>query len=243
MFNDMLGSTLGVNKETGFNPVKMTAFGETSDKEAFFTGKPAVGELGYAFLFRNYRADKGKWQTTAPLGYLDGWNNLAYVNNEVINTADIFGLCRTEQYWDVNGYLHTRVVHDVKQHVSQTFEVRGELLFTLGITCGTGSRSETLTGGNSIFTFSPEAFGFSLGSYSWNTSYSAKTVTLSFSCTLPSGAEHTEFGQKIVDYYLFSSIHVVAEIYECGEIKILSTTPGKTAYIDGVTRKNTQCKE
>ncbi len=36
MFNDMLGNTLSVNGKT----VDMTAFGETADKEAMFTGKP-----------------------------------------------------------------------------------------------------------------------------------------------------------------------------------------------------------
>ena len=73
-FNDMLGSTLNI----GGKAVNMTAFGESADTNAMFTGKPYIGELGYAFLFRNYRADKGKWQTTDPLGYPDGWNNLAY---------------------------------------------------------------------------------------------------------------------------------------------------------------------
>ena len=50
-------------------------------QDSFFTGKPHVGEMGYVFLFRAYRADQGKWQTSDPLGYPDGWNNLAYVNN------------------------------------------------------------------------------------------------------------------------------------------------------------------
>ena len=71
MFNDMLGNTLGTKQEK-FNPVQMTAFGETKDSDALYTGKPYIGELGYAFRFRNYRADQGKWQTTDPLGYPDG---------------------------------------------------------------------------------------------------------------------------------------------------------------------------
>ena len=69
----------------------MTAFGETADAGAFFTGKPAVGDLGYTFLFRNYRPALGKWQTSDPLGYPDGWNNFAYVNNNVTMTIDLFG--------------------------------------------------------------------------------------------------------------------------------------------------------
>ena len=87
LFNDMLGSTLAVNG----NPVEMTSFGETTDKNAFFTGKPMVDELGYTFLFRDYNPNQGKWTTSDPLGYPDGWNNLAYVNNEVIGAVDICG--------------------------------------------------------------------------------------------------------------------------------------------------------
>ena len=62
-----------------------------ANQRTSFTGKPYIGELGVAFLFRNYRSDYGKWQTTDPLGYPDGWNNLAYVNNEVIGAVDICG--------------------------------------------------------------------------------------------------------------------------------------------------------
>ena len=89
MFNDMLGSTLNI----GGKAIHMTAFGESTDTNAMYTGKPYIGELGYAFLFRNYRADQGKWQTSDPLGYPDGWNNLAYVNNNVIYSFDKTGLC------------------------------------------------------------------------------------------------------------------------------------------------------
>ena len=89
LFNDMLGSTLAVNG----NPVEMTSFGETADKNAFFTGKPMIDELGYSFLFRDYNPNQGKWTTSDPIGYPDGWNNLAYCNNEVISSIDIRGTC------------------------------------------------------------------------------------------------------------------------------------------------------
>ena len=87
LFNDMLGSTLAVNDKA----VEMTSFGETADKNAFFTGKPMVDELGYSFLFRDYNPNQGKWTTTDPLGYPDGWNNLAYCNNGVTFDIDIIG--------------------------------------------------------------------------------------------------------------------------------------------------------
>ena len=88
MFNDMLGSTLNI----GGKAVNMTAFGESTDPNAMYTGKPYIGELGYAFLFRNYRSDYGKWQTTDPLGYPNGWNNLAYCNNKSVTCVDLQGL-------------------------------------------------------------------------------------------------------------------------------------------------------
>lgn len=87
MFNDMLGSTVAINDKA----VGMTSFGETVDSKAMYTGKPYVDGLGYAFLFRNYRTDLGKWQTVDPLGYPDGWNNLAYCNNDIIEKIDFAG--------------------------------------------------------------------------------------------------------------------------------------------------------
>ena len=94
LFNDMLGTTLGVHSEK-YEPIARDAFGMTSkdadSAENFFTGKPYIGELSYTFLFRNYRPEQGKWQTTDPLGYPDGWNNFAYVNNGVIYRYDLLG--------------------------------------------------------------------------------------------------------------------------------------------------------
>ncbi len=73
-------------------PPPVAAVGDaTADVPVEFTGKPYIGELGYAFLFRNYRADMGKWQTADPLCYPDGWNNFAYVNNGVTMAIDWLG--------------------------------------------------------------------------------------------------------------------------------------------------------
>ena len=109
MFNDMLGTTLGI-KGNDFTRTNLTAFGENLDAgdKAFFTGKPLVGELGYAFLFRNYRPEQGKWQTADPLGYPDGWNNFAYVNNNILKQYDSLGLTGDEWSYDVaitRGYI------------------------------------------------------------------------------------------------------------------------------------------
>ena len=91
LFNDMLGTTLGIQSRNEYRGTGMTAFGETDEKSAMFTGKPYIGEFGYAFLFRNYRPCLGKWQTSDSLGHPDGWNNFAYCNNGVISAVDRFG--------------------------------------------------------------------------------------------------------------------------------------------------------
>ena len=93
LFEDMLGSTVGSVECGKFNAINRSAFGESSaDSELnFFTGKPQVSGLGYSFLFRNYRSEQGKWQTADPMGFPDGWNNLAYVNNRVNSCIDRFG--------------------------------------------------------------------------------------------------------------------------------------------------------
>ena len=88
MFNDMLGNTVAINGKS----IDMTAFGETENPDAMFTGKPHVAELGYAFLFRNYDSSLGKWSTSDPLGYPDGWNNFAYCNNWATTAIDKIGM-------------------------------------------------------------------------------------------------------------------------------------------------------
>ena len=94
LFNDMLGSTLAVNDKV----VEMTSFGETDNENAFFTGKPMIDELGYSFLFRDYNPNQGKWTTSDPLGYPDGWNNLAYCNNQTISFVDVIGGWKTSAH-------------------------------------------------------------------------------------------------------------------------------------------------
>ena len=117
-FNDLLGTTVGVREGRGaswkksarrYTAAALTAFGESVPVAAashnsnirqfdhsiisspFFTGKPQVEGLGYAFLYRNYRADLAKWQTADPLGYPDGWNQLAYCGNRVLLCYDLKG--------------------------------------------------------------------------------------------------------------------------------------------------------
>ena len=61
MFNDVLGTTLGVESEGGtFSTASGSAYGEADSTDHLFTGKPYVEGLGHAFLLRNYRADLGE---------------------------------------------------------------------------------------------------------------------------------------------------------------------------------------
>jgi len=104
IFNDMLGSSLGTVENGSFSEIRRTSFGENLGGsvvpcENFFAGKPQVEGLGYTFLFRNYRSDLGKWQTADPLGYPDGWNNLAYCNNWVTSCYDWLGAWGEEVHY------------------------------------------------------------------------------------------------------------------------------------------------
>jgi len=106
-FNDALGTTVGSKSSGKYSAAALTAFGEpletlqgevtsnikhqTSNSQNFFTGKPFVEGLGHAFLMRNYRAGLAKWQTADPMGYPDGWNQLAYCNNGVTSAVDLWG--------------------------------------------------------------------------------------------------------------------------------------------------------
>ena len=93
IFTDILGTSMGKVSGNGYSAIDKTSFGaDTTDKSSFFTGKPYVEGLGYAFLFRNYRADMGKWLTQDLIGYPDGWNDLAYCNNHILECVDYNGL-------------------------------------------------------------------------------------------------------------------------------------------------------
>ena len=108
--NDALGTTIGSKSNGKYSAAVLTAFGETletlqceatsnfkhqtSNSQTFFTGKPYVEGLGHAFWMRNYRAGLAKWQSADPMGYPDGWNQLAYCGNGVTSAVDLWG-CAT----------------------------------------------------------------------------------------------------------------------------------------------------
>jgi len=83
---------LGSTVEDQYNNIAKTSFGaDTTDTSAFFAGKPYINELGYAFLFRNYRADTCKWLSQDLIGYPDGWNNYSYCGNISNMSIDYLG--------------------------------------------------------------------------------------------------------------------------------------------------------
>ena len=220
LFNDMLGTTLGVKDGDKVTQNNLTAFGESLGaspmQDSFFTGKTLVGELGYAFLFRNYRADQGKWQTNDPLGYPDGWNNLAYVNNRVTNCIDWLGAYILE-----NGYESTKR--------PGTYSWKGNFYSIGGFLYHFSGGYETEDGGPYAFsvTDSPSAWdeGFAYilnkdGSvhipsiYSWvvfsgiliNNGLQEEhqfsfTITISVSYYVTTETRHNEDNSITVDYY------------------------------------------
>ena len=213
LFNDLLGSTLGAKSAAGYAPSKMTAFGESADTSVFFTGKPQVDGLGYAFLFCNYRSDQGKWQTADPLGYPDGWNNFAYVNNGVTTNIDWLGGCvlgipiECGEVVRRETYTQSRFAETVLDH---TF------------TCG-GSKSKVLEDGKTFsgslnFPVTWQGTGIDVSiSYSYTTSQKT-TYKNPFTEHSPLDPhKSTGSHQVILELFVTATIEIVE--YECGRIE------------------------
>ena len=154
-FNDALGTTLGSKSNGKYSPAALSAFGERLDNvdstspairslgEGWFTGKPYIEGLGHAFLMRNYRAGLAKWQTADPMGYPDGWNQLAYCGNGVTDSVDLWG-CLTircvsggrdvHSAGDIRVYKTTGGTNDggvFNVHVQSINGVGGDITITL----------------------------------------------------------------------------------------------------------------
>ena len=92
IFSDVLGSSIGFLEKETYTPINKTSFGmHNLSENSFFTGKPYVEGLGYVFLFRNYNANIGKWQTEDLIRYSDGLNSFSYCNNHVVSSIDLWG--------------------------------------------------------------------------------------------------------------------------------------------------------
>jgi len=106
-----------------------------SDAMPHYTGKPNVPGLGYAFLFRNYRASLGKWQTADPMGYPDGWNQLAYCGNGVASAVDSYSLWTIQIGWT----SEIGAASGIFQTLGITFGYSSEKGFTFGFYSTTGA--------------------------------------------------------------------------------------------------------
>ena len=208
---------------------------------AMFTGKPHVAELGYAFLFRNYDSSLGKWSTADPLGYPDGWNNFAYLNNVPILHIDAVGLCRTVIKNVSIGHGVTKpvtvVVHDdIEKIETIASTVRGEYYTSRTATCG---------GGKVSFNTPVMTFSFSIYGFSWSVTTQTNTYELGYPCSLSDETiSHSERGSKTVDYYWASDYIEQKIYYKCGKIETIYSG-SNSAYLIPVVRESslTQCKE
>ena len=105
LFNDLLGTTIGIRSGKEYRETGMTAFGETDEKAAMFTGKPYIGELGYAFLFRNYRPVSASGRPAIPPAILTAGIIFPSVNNGVTTSSDFLG-ADIYHIVDSNGAIH-----------------------------------------------------------------------------------------------------------------------------------------
>ena len=214
LFNDLLGSTLGAKSADGFSAIERDAFGEVKPGETadlginFFTGKPQVEGLGYTFLFRNYRPDQGKWQTADPLGYPDGWNNLAYVNNGVTMNIDWLGGCT------LFSTCPERTDADYRTE-TVTQIINNDILCVVTVGCSAGSNKCEPQGS---LDFSFDITGNYWGiNFNVKGSYSIKHVQHEVDAYVCSSEMHDGSGQKSVKYEVNTWVVLTKHERTCGE--------------------------
>jgi RHS repeat-associated protein len=71
----------------------------------FFTGRAYDSEIGlYYYRARYYKPEIGRFLQTDLIGYYDSMNLYTYVENNPINWADPYGLCKDSINWDELGW-------------------------------------------------------------------------------------------------------------------------------------------
>ena len=207
----MLGTTLGVKDGNQVTANSLTAFGDPLStlpmEDSFFTDKPHVGEMGYVFLFRAYRADQGKWQTSDPLGYPDGWNNFAYVNNGVTEAIDwmggctLFSTCPERTDADYRPETITQVINN-------------DIICVVTVGCGAGPNDCEPQGS---FDFSFDITGNYWGiNFNVKGSYSIKHTTHGQEAYVCTSETHDGSGEKSVKYEVNTWVVLTKHERTCG---------------------------
>ncbi|MDD3155081.1 MAG: hypothetical protein PHS41_09445 [Victivallaceae bacterium] len=220
LFQDILGTTLGVMDAERVDAKQLSAFGESLQGETpsditFFTGKPFVGNLGYAFLFRTYRSAHGRWQSADPAGYPSGWNNQLYCNNRAVNMVDPLGLAEvlgTSQYSIADyclGYLTTLFTScgsgNSSSDCDQNFSVSLSGSLPVQVSANSGLSGAYAVNGNYFYDISYQ-FSLTVG-------YSGTLTLAGIYCGI---ANHESYGVRIVDYYCYADFLIDATLFSDG---------------------------
>ena len=186
----------------------------THNSQTFYTGKPHVLGLGHAFLFRNYRATLGKWQTADPLGYPDGWNQLAYCGNLLGAAFDLAGCYKVNDgervVYDrpIDGIWHYGVDEQGRRIKYQWWEKLVDV--TWGIYEGVGSQegvdwADLASGEASIIGFGIGVIGLATGGIGWAVAgvvTGAAGLAVYFWNDMQSGPKNKDVELRRVDEYV-----------------------------------------
>ena len=239
-FNDMLGTTVGAKKDGKYSAAVLTAFGEDltvhsptpTQNSNFFTGKPYVEGLGHAFLMRNYRASLAKWQTADPMGYPDGWNQLAYCGNGVTAAVDL---------WGCAGWFGGKEVVDKDD---KTIITTTTPLHTVKILCRHSHEKS--------YTYNPaKGFKLSLGgsidvfgvSLEWKYEYTPETMVVDIKDYTCDAAKHNYSKPGLHEYSidLEVDVKIIKYKYDDGSVSVSELFFDKRLVVRDITV--TQCKE
>lgn len=78
----------------------MQAFGPSINPWKFYS-KRYEKETGFTFFGKRYYShDLGKWTTPDPLGYGDNANRYIFLNNNPVNSLDLYGLFSISAFWN-----------------------------------------------------------------------------------------------------------------------------------------------
>jgi RHS repeat-associated protein len=200
-----------------------TAFGATTDNRLpttgyrFYTGKPQVAGLGHVFLFRNYRSDLGKWQTSDPMGYPDGFNNFAYCNNGILQSLDSEGAKTLKDSTSIvikpQDYLPLSS-SAVITHAMIVYGIFGDLKPTVNVVA-TGNDSgqpPTITGENFFLTGTTSGGGgFAVGSIGYSVTYDVVILAHTLaSSTLTTNEDGSQTLTNVYNVYL--GFHFVYDV-------------------------------